>query len=178
MSKLIIKFPEELFELAQSSSFSGDWEVGVLSAGPDEYTFDAPLTWIITVSNVDDAFLLSGSLKGVARVSCGRCLDEYSFSLTGNIEGLCVEESAAVSFDDQEDEEETLILSMNKELDIEPLLRAALLLELPLVPLCKPDCKGLCVQCGAELNSSPCNCIRENAAHDNPFSVLKQLDFD
>jgi uncharacterized protein len=43
-------------------------------------------------------------------------------------------------------------------LDLEPLARDAVLLELPLAPVCRPGCRGLCPQCGADLNSGPCAC--------------------
>ena len=44
------------------------------------------------------------------------------------------------------------------ELDLEPLARDAVLLELPLAPLCSEDCRGLCPQCGANWNTEPCDC--------------------
>jgi uncharacterized protein len=43
-------------------------------------------------------------------------------------------------------------------LDLQPLVRDALLLELPLAPLCCEDCRGLCPECGADLNTGPCDC--------------------
>lgn len=44
------------------------------------------------------------------------------------------------------------------ELDLEPLARDAVLLDLPLAPLCQPDCLGLCPQCGTNWNLAPCTC--------------------
>ena len=46
------------------------------------------------------------------------------------------------------------------ELDLEPLARDAVLLELPLAPLCAEDCRGLCPTCGANRNTEPCACPR------------------
>ena len=51
----------------------------------------------------------------------------------------------------------------NRKIDLVPLIVAALLLEVPLVPLCDDDCKGLCPQCGANLNEGPCGCSRDEA---------------
>jgi uncharacterized protein len=42
--------------------------------------------------------------------------------------------------------------------DLAPLAREAIVLALPLAPLCRPDCLGLCVDCGADLNDGPCGC--------------------
>ena len=58
---------------------------------------------------------------------------------------------------DEEEDEETYPLR-GELLDLQPLVRDALLLELPLAPLCREDCKGLCPTCGADLNDGPCPC--------------------
>jgi uncharacterized protein len=43
-------------------------------------------------------------------------------------------------------------------IDLAPLVREAIMLELPLAPVCSPDCQGLCPTCGADLNDGPCGC--------------------
>ena len=60
-----------------------------------------------------------------------------------------------------------------------PLIQAALLVDLPLVPLCVDDCKGLCPRCGANLNEGSCACdsVDEQPFKENPFAVLKDYDF-
>jgi uncharacterized protein len=58
-------------------------------------------------------------------------------------------------------------------LDLRPLVRDALLLELPLAPLCREDCLGLCPTCGADLNRGPCGC--PSAATDPRWSALDSL---
>jgi uncharacterized protein len=58
------------------------------------------------------------------------------------------------------------------QLDLRPLVRDALLLELPLAPLCRDDCRGLCAQCGADLNAGPCDCV---PAGDPRWDVLDAL---
>jgi uncharacterized protein len=47
---------------------------------------------------------------------------------------------------------------LGDHLDLEPLAREAVVLSLPLVPLCRPDCAGLCPTCGADRNAGPCAC--------------------
>ena len=80
------------------------------------------------------------------------------------------------------DEDEFDVLPADKVIDLEPLITAALLLEFPLIPLCDEECKGLCPQCGANLNEGPCGC--EPAADDdddtppNPFAALKDFPYD
>ena len=58
------------------------------------------------------------------------------------------------------------------ELDLEPLVRDAVLLELPLAPLCRPGCLGLCPQCGTNWNEAPCTC---RPAGDPRWAALDAL---
>ena len=56
------------------------------------------------------------------------------------------------------DADEDAYLLNGDELDLEPLARDAVLLDLPLAPLCSAECRGLCPQCGANWNDGPCGC--------------------
>jgi len=64
----------------------------------------------------------------------------------------------------------------NDRIDLEPLLRDEVTLSLPLVPLCRPDCKGLCATCGTDLNTDPCTGHAESEA--SPFAALKDIISD
>ena len=74
------------------------------------------------------------------------------------------------------------LLPESNTIDLVPLITAALLVEVPLVPLCDDDCEGLCLQCGKNLNEGPCECAP--AAEDdasmkpNPFAALKDYKFE
>ena len=70
------------------------------------------------------------------------------------------------------------MLSESHTIDLVPLVEQALLLELPLVPLCDDDCRGLCPRCGANLNEGPCQCGDGPTGEDNPFAALKDFKFD
>jgi uncharacterized protein len=59
------------------------------------------------------------------------------------------------------------------QLDLRPLVRDALLLELPLAPLCQPDCLGLCPRCGADLNTGPCSCVPDRDPRWGALDVLQ-----
>ena len=74
-----------------------------------------------------------------------------------------------------EEDEETYPLR-GEMLDLQPLVRDALLLELPLAPLCNEECKGLCPACGADLNDGPCSCDTRPA--DPRWSALDSLKGD
>ena len=159
MDALRIQVPHELFAPAESSHFEGSIAIPVMKAGPDLYDFAGPLAWQADISNTD----------------------EVSFPVTGEIEGYFLLDETKAAPEDM-DEDEFDVLPADKVIDLEPLITAALLLEFPLIPLCDEECKGLCPQCGANLNEGPCGC--EPAADDdddmppNPFAALKDFPFD
>jgi uncharacterized protein len=62
------------------------------------------------------------------------------------------------------------------ELDLAPMVRAAVLLELSDERLCRPDCAGLCPSCGTDRNVAPCSCV--DATVDDRWAVLDQLEVD
>jgi uncharacterized protein len=72
-----------------------------------------------------------------------------------------------------DDEDEDTYPLTGEQLDLAPLVRDALLLSLPLAPLCRPDCAGLCPVCGAELAEGPCGC--DTTPTDPRWSALDDL---
>lgn len=178
----IIALPDELFATAESSPFSGEFSLPLLSAGPDDYHFADPISWSVLISNTGEALLVTGSASGTATTACARCLDEFSIPLSGEVEGYFLLSEDQEPPEDM-DEDEYEVLSEDHVIDMEPLIIAALLLDTPLVPLCREDCKGLCPRCGANLNEGPCDCEKEDEGEDdfpanNPFSVLKDYHFE
>ncbi len=175
-----IKIPAELFAPAESSRYEGLFDLGTLHAGSDEYRFSDPVAWEVDVTNTGEALLVSGRASGCAVVDCARCLDEVEFDLEGEIEGYFLigsEQDGVEGLDDDEFD----VLPSNHEIDLVPLIEAALLVEVPFVPLCRDDCAGLCPNCGANLNEGDCGCggdaaVREFDEAANPFSVLKRID--
>lgn len=186
MGDTSIKIPAELFATAESSHFEGTIDVPELQAGPDTYRFDGPLPWSADVTNTGSAFLVTGTVSATGTVACSRCLEPVHCDLSGDIEGyFLLDSEEAEAFEDDEDapgEDEFAVLPADHIIDLEPLILAALLVEAPQLPLCDEDCKGLCPQCGANLNEGECDCGEDGdaaafAAAANPFSVLADFDF-
>ncbi len=182
MQPTTIVIPPELSAPAESSLFEGSYSLECLKAGPDLYTFDAPLNWNVTVTNTGGALLVAGTVEGAARTSCVRCLEPFDLELTGEIEGYFLLSDEEAPVDDLE-EDEFDVMGPDNTIDLIPLMHSALLMDVPLVPLCRDDCKGLCPDCGINLNEGTCDCASKRAAAEeaeekasNPFSVLKDLD--
>lgn len=176
-----ILVPHELFAPAESSYFSGTYNLADLEAGPDVFTFKEPLEWNVTLTNTGGALLIAGVVKGCAKTSCARCLVDYAIPVKGEVQGfflLSNEEKAPEDMDDDEFD----VLGEDNIIDMVPLLNAALLIEFPLIPLCSNDCKGLCPHCGQDLNEGNCSCSKQadttENVRPNPFAVLKDFSFD
>ena len=177
MSDLKIELPDRMFEPAAFMHVDGTWDAGELVAGPDTYRFEGPVSWSADITNTGDAFLIAGTAKADAVVGCARCLEDARYTLCGEIEGYLLTGEESQAPEDMDDDEFD-VLGSDRVLDMEPHLAAALLMEVPLIPLCDEDCKGLCPTCGANLNEGPCGCDDRKVDDMNPFSVLAGYRFD
>jgi len=125
-----------------------------------EVTLDALLEW------VTEGILATGSVTAPWMGDCRRCLGPVTGQTTVDFREL---------FEGQPREGESYRLA-GDHIDMEPLVREALLLDLPLAPLCSPDCAGLCPTCGADLNLGPCGC--PPAPADPRWAALQGLQID
>jgi uncharacterized protein len=97
---------------------------------------------------VSDGLLATGTVEGAWEGPCRRCLRPVQGSLSVDVQEL---------FESAPREGETYALGHDR-VDLEPLARESLILDLPLAPLCRDDCRGLCPTCGADLNQGDCDC--------------------
>jgi uncharacterized protein len=109
--------------------------------------------------------LLQGDFEAVAQMECVRCLDPFSQPLEWSFSDL-------YAFDKRNMTDSGLLVPEDAQIDLEPLLREYALLEFPISPICKPDCKGLCPVCGENLNHADCG---HRLEPDSPFAALKDL---
>jgi len=95
-----------------------------------------------------------------------RCLDGYQQNITWSLTDL-------YAFDIRSISESNLLVPEDGQIDLDPLLREYALLEIPIQPLCRPDCKGLCAECGE--NRNRVNCGHTIPSSESPFAALKDL---
>jgi uncharacterized protein len=117
----------------------------------------AELELDLRLESVMDGVLVSGTATAPVSGECGRCLADLSDTLSVTVQELFLYPDAAAD-QDPEDELPQLVGDL---LDLTPTLRDAVVLALPLNPLCREDCKGLCATCGERLDDLP-----EDHAHD------------
>lgn len=178
MERLIIQIPKELLSPAETAHYEGELKLDRIEKGTDEYIFDKPVKWEADISNTGGALFVSGIAIADARTTCARCLGVADIHLEGEIEEYFLINPENQLSEDDEDIEYAA-LPDDKRIDMIPLVQTALILELPLVPICKPDCQGLCPICGADLNTGECEHRGESAREigkNNPFGVLADLD--
>ena len=107
-----------------------------------------------------------GQIAAPWRALCRRC----SIDIDGHSEVQVSERFV----DDRGPGDDDAYLVVNDFVDLAPLVHEAILLDLPVAPLCRPDCRGLCVQCGSDKNLGDCGCL---APIDPRWATLDNLRF-
>lgn len=154
------------FIVAQSAGYSRDFtiEIPQVRLPPDLVLTD--LAGDVRVSRTPQGLLLQTNLQGNTNLDCVRCLEPFSATLHANFTEL-------YAFSRRNVTESGLLFPDDGHIDLLPLLREYMLLELPISPLCRPECEGLCPICGENLNLTTCNHEEEPA--DPRLEVLKKL---
>lgn len=101
-----------------------------------------------------------GRLAARARLECVRCLKLFEQPVVPNLD-VYAERSGSSRNPNEQDELERdgyMMFHDGRRLDLGPVVREMLLLETPMAPRCREDCRGLCLRCGADLNDGPCGC--------------------
>lgn len=130
----------------------------------------ADLSLDLRLESVSEGVLVSGTVTGPIEGECGRCLRQINDSLTVTIQELYAYEHSTT--DETTDEDE--VGRMQGDLiDLEPVLRDAVVLALPANPLCRDDCPGLCPECGVRWDELPADHSHQQI--DPRWAGLSQL---
>ncbi|GAA4676821.1 YceD family protein [Phytohabitans rumicis] len=130
----------------------------------------ADLVLELRMESVSEGVLVSGSVTGPVTGECGRCLRPISDSVAVTIQELYAYEHSAT--DETTDEDEVGRLQGDL-IDLEPVLRDAVVLALPTNPLCRDDCPGLCTECGMPWDELPADHSHQQV--DPRWAALTQL---
>ena len=125
-----------------------------------------------------DAYRLSGRLVSVVELSCVRCLEPVAAEVREELDLLYLPQSDNVAADGENDNglgDEELAVSFyrNHEIDLSHMIWEQIVLALPMKPVCKLDCQGLCPDCGVNRNIKSCSCVRDTG--DPRWQSLKRL---
>ncbi len=125
------------------------------------------------IQKVSQNIFFSGSLETTVETSCSRCLEIVTVPLQANFKYTLLPE---VPLGKEEIELRTEDLDVayyaGEMIDLDPIIYEQILLLIPMKPLCRESCRGLCPYCGTNLNAEPCDC---QAPVDERFALLKNL---
>lgn len=137
-----------------------------------------PVTGHAVFSNAGSTIIVRGQFKTAVEIECARCLTEFRYEVD-----LPIEEELVITGLPpwvSEEEEEAELPEDEKEplfedniFDLTEYLRQAILVAVPIKPLCSEACKGLCSRCGAVLTGGPCECGPD--VEGSPFGALAAL---
>ncbi len=169
MKITVSKIPEEGIEVHSSENAEG------LDISPSDLILDDDVYIDAVISREGRIFFVDGTIKTVLRLTCSRCGRDSSYPLDTvfhcheePLTGASIEVEMSLKKGDMDIDHYA-----GDEIEINTLFREQVLLAIPMHPLCKPDCLGLCHRCGQNLNVKKCDCPQEEVT--NPFSVIKKL---
>jgi uncharacterized protein len=116
----------------------------------------------------DQRLLIDFSVPIRLKLNCARCLTEFNYQSLLKFQRLYRSDQT-----DKTDKDDSELITDGK-IDIKKPIKEEIILNLPLKPLCQPDCKGLCPSCGQNLNIKKCDCQPKPSGHP-AFRQLKSL---
>jgi uncharacterized protein len=131
----------------------------------ESIVFLKPITLDGELKVTEDIISLDGSIYTELDLSCSRCLSTFSHDV--NIQ---IHEQFSNNLDNKDDE---IIFIDGDTIDITNIVKNNITLSLPIKKLCKDDCKGLCQNCGENLNTNSCHCEKDDI--DPRLAKLKDL---
>ena len=137
----------------------------------DTISFAGPVTFSGVYMLADETAIVRGTVCADISSNCARCAGPAMTHVTAELEEAYVRDTGDERMEALDEDQYTY---SGHVLELDDAVRTALLLELPSRILCKEDCKGLCSQCGADLNINECSC-QKDLIRKIPFSALASL---
>jgi uncharacterized protein len=142
-----------------------------------EMDISPPVTGQAYLMRIPEGIVARADLEATVRQECSRCLEPFMQPISTHFEEMyrpSVSVSTGAPLPAGEDE--ALQIDEHHVLDLTETARQYLLTAIPVKPVCRPDCQGLCPNCGANLNTEECRCSDEPVS--GPFAALANLLHD
>jgi uncharacterized protein len=148
-----------------------------VASGVDEVPFHEPVEGTLTLTNLGGVVQVDGRVRTAVQMTCDRCAVPFAHRLEAEVDEELDWTSARAA--DAPGEEGGCLIDAGDTiaLDVEALVREALLVALPMTARCQPDCPGLCERCGANLRIERCRCgqtVAETTAVDPRLAPLER----
>ena len=177
MEPIRLELDDRLAEAGDVLPLAGHVDQDSYSLGDHDFSLPAGIDYDLVITNAGEGILVTGMLRCEVVGTCDRCLEEARFQVAGEVDGYYPFEEPEPA----EDEDDVLdwFPVEDDAIDLAPSLLTTLVMETPFVVLCRPDCRGLCPVCGANLNEGDCGHAAsrgEARPEDGPFAALAGLD--
>lgn len=142
--------------------------------GSEEVSIVSPVKAHLEVAKAHSEVIVAGNLSTDLELECSRCLKKYKHVMDVPVHVVYhpMEEIGTDRHELKDDEMDTGFYQ-GEELDLQELIREQIMLNIQMKPLCDENCKGICSQCGTDLNTDTCSC--ETKKIDSRLEVLKKL---
>lgn len=149
---------QELVSRQLPIDLQGTLDMTDLFRNNSEYSPLTPMKFDLVAKPANDRINVSGQLSCDIRMQCSRCLDKFDETIRVPFE----EQFQIVEDGDTELSEDDEAVPVTEErIELSPYLLEEMVVQLPYAPLCSEDCKGLCPDCGTNLNEQSCGCNTE-----------------
>jgi uncharacterized protein len=159
--------------LKEAIGSSRTYEISeAITAGEGE---SRPVKGTVNLVRTDRGILVTGELHTEVELTCSRCLGRYVTPLTVQFEEEYIPTIDVNSGLPLPAPEEPTLFTIDEHhiIDLDEAVRQYALLAMPMKPLCREDCAGICAECGQNLNEGPCGCPERNM--DPRWAALSKL---
>ena len=127
----------------------------------------------LNISSATSIADVRGEAAAEINQECDRCLEQFARKIQGHFRIIVTDNSDMTSVASSSDSDVVIFPLEKNQVDISSILLDSIVLGRPMKDICNNDCKGLCAECGINLNQSDCKC--ENEAFDERWAPLKEL---
>ena len=153
------------------------WIIDFLQeAGGTDFSISDDVKILVDVFRTGDGYEMRGVITTTLAIGCVRCLDNYTIPFKTEFHySLCPWDELGSSHDMEVHKDDLDVLSYKGNvIDLIPLIGEQIIVNVPANPLCQESCKGICQQCGANLNHASCQCDKSEK-RGSAFAVLKDF---
>lgn len=142
--------------------FERSYDPTALGPAGEDYRLTGPVNLAFDIWKKNREFRLTGRLQATLELPCGRCLEPFTVAVDDAFDVMYLPHSENRGEGEVEIEEDDLETAFyhDEAIDLGQMMREQLYLALPMKPLCQEGCRGLCPECGINLNQTTCTCER------------------
>jgi len=161
-----IRTPHERFEQAYAPEQLGT---------DDDFTVVVPVSLAFDIFKDNEQFRLVGDMRTTLELPCSRCLESFTLPVDQSFDLRYQPHARNTGEGERAIEEDDLTTAFyeHDEIDLGQLMREQFYLTLPMKPLCREDCRGLCPNCGTNWNRETCDC--KQGWEDPRLAALNKL---